>query len=180
MSRPVLITSFAPWRAHQRSNASDDLLLTLQRQQQLPNHAVLLRHLPVHSQLAPCQVISKIMTTCPAVVVCCGMAEGRSLLTLEKVGRQGQRSLKTTLNLRQVSAGTHWTTISHHAGNYVCNDLYYQVLAFTHRCPWNVESLFIHVPVLTTQNMPWIVADFLIILSQLQVMTQWSNLLKAA
>ncbi len=47
----LLLTSFAPWKAHQSTNASDDLIALLSARQQLPPNTRLIRHLPVHVQL---------------------------------------------------------------------------------------------------------------------------------
>jgi len=163
----LLVTSFAPWKAHQSTNASDDLIALLQTRQQLPSNTSLMRHLPVHFQLAPCQVLAAILKQRPSAVVCCGMAEGRSLLNLERYAhRQGHR-LETSLDLQQLSKPTQWTEISHDAGDYVCNALYYQLLAYTqkHRLP--IHCLFVHVPPLTRYNREPLTRDLTVVLSQL-------------
>ena len=165
---PLLVTSFAPWRAHQPSNASDDLIGLLQSKNQIPADTVLIRHLPVHFQLAPCQVISAMVKVRPRVVVCCGMAEQRSLLTLEKYGRQEDHVYQTHLNLTQLYTGTRWTKISDDAGTYVCNHLYYQLLAYIQKHRWPIQCLFVHVPPITKHNREFLVYDFALILSRLK------------
>ena len=169
---PLLLTSFAPWRAHQHSNASDDLIGLLQSRNQIPAGTVLIRHLPVHFQLAPCQVISTMVKVHPAVVVCCGMAEQRSLLTLERYARQEGHCHQTTLNLTQLRTGTQYTEISDDAGTYVCNHLYYRLLGYVQKHQWPIQCLFVHVPPITEHNHEFLVHDFALMLSRLQVFTK--------
>lgn len=165
---PILLTSFAPWRAHQHSNTSDDLIALLASRNRLPKGTVLMRHLPVHFQLAPCTVKAAIAKNRPAVVVCCGMAEKRSLLTLERYGHGKGERLETRLDLTALRSDTHWTTISHDAGRYVCNALYYQVLSYLASSDAATQGLFIHVPLLTDYNRELIVRDFAVILSRIR------------
>ncbi len=181
MPAPILLTSFAPWQAHQRSNAADDLILRLMQRRGLPSNVVVLRHLPVHWQLAPCQVIAKAIAIRAAAIVCCGMAERRSLLTVEQCARLGRQTRATTLDLQQLIAGTRCTDISQYAGRYVCNHLYYQILRFDQECsPWPMPGLFIHVPVLQPSTEPWLAEDLQLILKKLQVLATTKTLASAA
>ena len=163
----LLLTSFATWKAHQITNASDDLVGLLQTRQQLPVNTLVIRHLPVHFQLAPCQVLSAIVKQRPTIVVCCGMAEQRSLLNLERYAHHQSQRLETSVNLQQLCQETQWTAVSHDAGNYVCNDLYFRLLTYikNHRSP--IRCLFIHVPPLTPYNREPIIHDVTMILSRL-------------
>lgn len=176
----LLLTSFAPWRAHQLSNTSDDIIALLQSRNQLPKNSQLIRHLPVHYQLAPCQVISAMLKTHPRVVVCCGMAEKRLLLNLEQYAQWDGKFLETSLNLYELCADTQWTRVSHDAGTYVCNYLYYQLLAHVHKHRWPIQCLFVHVPLLTRENRELIARDFALILSRLQTIQNRSLELIAA
>ncbi|MEO1095891.1 MAG: peptidase C15 [Cyanobacteria bacterium J06638_28] len=166
----LLLTSFAPWRAHQLSNTSDDLLALLQSRGQIPEDTVLLRQLPVHFQLAPTEVISTLVTAKPAVVVCCGMAETRTHLTLERYGRFEGEHLATSLDLTQLAAGTYWTDISEDAGDYVCNYLYFRLLAYIQKSNLPTYGLFVHVPLLTPENQELIAYDLALMLRQLKTM----------
>lgn len=167
----LLLTSFAPWRAHQLSNTSDDLLALLQSQGQIPEDAVLLRQLPVHFQLAPTEVIANLVTAKPAIVVCCGMAETRTHLTLERYGRLEGQCLTTSLDLPKLAIGTYWTDISEDAGDYVCNYLYFRLLTYIQENNLSTSGLFVHVPLLTQENQAWVAHDFALILKRLQTMT---------
>lgn len=164
---PLLLTSFATWEAHQRSNTSDDLIGLLQASGQLPATTQLMRHLPVDFQLAPLQVIAAMVRLRPAVVVCCGMAEGRSLLTLEKFGRRSGQVQATDLNLVQLCEGTAYTALSQDAGSYVCNHLYYEILAFIQKHSLSVHCLFVHVPLITDHNRERLIRDFALMVSRL-------------
>lgn len=163
----LLLTSFAPWKAHQSTNASDDLVELLQAQGKLPEETVLIRHLPVHSQLAPSQVLSGIFRLQPSVVVCCGMAEKRAVLSLERYARTRERILETSVDLQWLCQETQWTMVSHDAGDYVCNDLYYQILAHIQKHDLSIKCVFIHVPLLKDYNCRPIIRDLAIILERL-------------
>ena len=133
----------------------------------LPPEAVVLRKLPVNFQLAPTQVIAKIFELRPRFVVCCGMAESRNQLSLELQGTCNQQVLKTSINLKNLMVGAQITTISHSAGDFVCNHLYFKVLDFLNRAHWPCECVFIHVPPLTEANGQPIQADFQLMLDRL-------------
>ena len=166
-SAPILLTSFAPWRASQPSNSSDDLLIQSQRTGVLPPEAVILHKLPVNFQLAPTQVIAKIFELRPRYVVCCGMAESRNQLNLELQGTCNQRVLKTSINLKRLMMGAQITEVSHSAGDFVCNHLYFKVLDFLNHANWPCECVFVHVPRLTKANWQPIQSDFQLMLDRL-------------
>jgi pyroglutamyl-peptidase len=169
--RPILLTSFQPWKARQPDNSSDQLLADLQQKQALPTNVICLRRLPVSFELAPISVISEIYAHRPKLVICCGMAESRLHLSIEQWGRQGEQELATQIDLRPLVADTICTAISQDAGKYVCNHLYYQVLQCSNRRKQSPKlsfhALFVHVPVLTSINHPVVVFDFLRILYRL-------------
>ncbi|MBD2260208.1 peptidase C15 [Pseudanabaena sp. FACHB-2040] len=165
----ILLTSFAPWKADQRSNSSDDLLVSLQQRQELPDNALLMRQVPVNFHLAPCHIIAKLVELRPAVLICCGMAEKRHCLSLELNGRYEDKTLKTALNLPELIAGTRLTEISHCAGTYVCNHLYFKVLEFIQRTRCSTQAIFIHVPPLNPLNQEFVAADFTLILQRLSL-----------
>ena len=167
INAPILLTSFAPWRASQLSNSSDDLLRQCQKTGILPPKTVVIRKLPVNFQLAHMQVIAKIFELRPRFVMCCGMVESRNQLTLEAQGVCNQRTLKTSINLKHLMADAHITQISHSAGNFVCNHLYFKVLDFLNHVNWPCECVFIHVPPLTQANRQPIQSDFQLILNRL-------------
>jgi pyroglutamyl-peptidase len=163
----MLLTTFAPWRAHQPSNAADDLIAVLQHQQVLPPQAVVMRHIPVSFELAPIRVLAKVVELKPETVVCCGMAEGRTHLNLERYGRRESLAISTQLPLDALMTDTHLTTISDCAGTYVCNHLYYRVLGAIADYPWPVQALFVHIPPLTPATQPLLASDLALILQRL-------------
>lgn len=158
----ILITSFTTWLDHHRSNASDDLIEAIV--DRAPPNCSFLRQLPVDFELAPKIAIAKINELQPDLTICCGMAESRQKLSLESNGKFQSNILRSRLDLNQLIESTAITEISHDAGNFVCNYLYYQVLK--HCEEMNQQGLFIHVPVLTSSNHALIVEDFLTILKQ--------------
>ena len=167
-----MITSFQTWRTYQRSNSSDDLIAELHRTGKLPADAHWLRQVPVNFQLAPMQVISEIQRLRPRLIICCGMAESRSYLSLERQAKAAEQTLQTSMDLSALMVETTLTEISEDAGNYVCNHLYYSVLDFIKQADWQMASLFVHVPVLNQENRPFILRDFVVIA---QKMSQLSN-----
>ncbi|MBW4690787.1 MAG: peptidase C15 [Lyngbya sp. HA4199-MV5] len=170
MPTKLLLTSFDIWKAHHRSNASDDLLNILIEQALLATldaEITLLQKLPVDFQRAPQAVIAQLDALQPDVVVCCGMAETRSHLTIESNGKHQARTLQTTVDIDRLVDGLAMTHISHDAGAFVCNDLYYSVLKHIADRRLACQCLFVHVPVLNEVNREPIMKDFLTILRSL-------------
>ena len=168
MSRKTLLTSFDTWLPHQKSNSSDDLLTELLKIDSVSISLHLLRKLPVDFQLAPSQVISKINQLQPDIIVCCGMAEARKKLTIESNAKNEGEILKTTFDIDHLVAGLSITEISHDAGWFVCNRLYYLILQYISDRNLKQQCLFVHVPILTQENLGQIVTDFLLILQKIK------------
>jgi pyroglutamyl-peptidase len=167
MSKTTLLTSFRTWQEHQRSNASDDLLSQMLERVEPTSQLHLLRQLPVDFQLAPELVIAQINQLQPEWVLCCGMAESRTRLSLEARAIAGNQTLTTTVNLDALVYQLEMTEISEDAGRYVCNYLYYRVLQHLHRQDYPCQCIFVHVPILTTQNRESVLADFLVLLHRI-------------
>ncbi len=169
---PVLITSFRTWRVHQRSNSSHDLVADLHTSGRLPADSVWLSQVPVSFAIAPIQVITEVARLRPRVVICCGMAENRPLLSIERQAKVPRQSLptavlKTSAKVSALLRGTVLSEISDDAGNYVCNHLYYSVLKFIDQVNWPTVAIFIHVPLLNLANKKLILDDFVAIATQL-------------
>ncbi len=158
MSNRLLITSFDIWEAHHISNASDDLLAMMG--DRLPPETHVLRKLPVDFQVAPAAVIAAMATLQPDIVLCCGMAESRTTLTLEANGKCQEDVRPTAIALSQLLPQLPHTHISHDAGNFVCNHLYYTILQHIHQQRLASHCLFLHVPLLTAARQASIVSDF--------------------
>jgi pyroglutamyl-peptidase len=108
------------------------------------------------------------------------MAEQRSLLNLERYAHHQGHRWETSIDLPQLCANTQWTEISHDAGDYVCNDLYYRLLAYVNQHHLPIHCLFVHVPLLTQYNREPLVHDLAMMLSRLSQMRQERPQLKAA
>ena len=174
MTHTILLTSFTTWIPHQSSNSSDDLLVAVQSQGKLPPHCHLLRQLPVATQPAFDQVRAAMDQYHPDIIVCCGMAESRSRLNLERCARQthparqAHHTLQTSFDLPKIcqTLSLPNTDISDDAGDFVCNDLYYALLHHLAESAPGVQGaaggqgLFVHVPPLTEENGVAIVTDF--------------------
>lgn len=172
----------------------------------LSTSLTLLRQLPVNVPEASRRVIAKIEELQPDGIICCGMAESRTKLTVEScatcgyasyrgslysyclymcrfLGLKGlqyflqgllaistqsdSRLIKTSVDLEKLVAGLAGTEISHDAGKFVCEGLYYQVLKYLRERKLNISCIFVHVPVLTPDNLPGIVADFQLIIKEM-------------
>ncbi|HBB33553.1 MAG TPA: hypothetical protein DDZ80_31480 [Cyanobacteria bacterium UBA8803] len=75
--------------------------------------------------------------------------------------------LKTSVDLETLVADLAVTEISHDAGKFVCEGLYYQVLKYLRDRHLNINCIFVHVPVLTPHNSPHILSDFHLIIQKM-------------
>ncbi len=175
MSCQLLVTSFTTWKAHHRSNSSDDLLGAIASRDlqgvvssQFPgSHTYFLRKVAVNFELAPRQVISMVDLLTPEIVICCGMVENRNILTVESTGKFQDETIETEIDPDHLIQGTIATQISHDAGDFVCNHLYYSVLKHLKNGNFKSQCIFVHVPMLNEQNFGAIVEDFLILIDRL-------------
>jgi pyroglutamyl-peptidase len=186
MTIKILLTSFQTWLPHQESNSSDDLLSHIEELEFPGISLTFLRQLPVDVDGAKGFAIAKIEEIQPDAIICCGMAESRTILTVESGANSYYRSssldattlaeiesksdgvlLKTSVNLEQLVTGLAVTEISHDPGKFVCEGLYYQILHYlrylgqakpSHNL--NISCIFVHVPILTPDNLADIVKDF--------------------
>ncbi len=169
MTTKFLLTSFNTWQHHQKSNSSDDLLAQVSQMKSLPYSMTYLRKLPVDFQLAPNLVIAQINKLQPDTIICCGMAESRKKLTVESCACHNNKILKTAVNLEHLIADLPTTKISHNAGKFVCESLYYAVLKHLADSQLSTKCIFVHIPILTPENTNQILADFLLILNRLTI-----------
>ena len=167
MKKSILLTSFDTWLSEQKSNSSDDLLVKVSRLNSLPYDLTFLRQLRVDVQLASFRVIEKIHQLQPDCIICCGMARRRTLLSVEVGASCGEIVLQTTVDLEKLVAGAKAVEISHDCGKFVCEGLYYSVLDELRQRQLTTPCIFVHVPILTEENLPLILDDFLLIIHRL-------------
>ncbi|MEC4817452.1 MAG: peptidase C15 [Scytonema sp. PMC 1069.18] len=170
MQKRILLTSFDIWLPHHQSNSSDDLLAEVERLDSLPYTLTLLRRLPVDVQLASFRVREKIQEIQPDAIACCGMAQKRKLLNVEVGASCGESRLQTTVDLDELVKGATAVEISHDCGKFVCEGLYYSVLDELRQRQLRTPCIFIHVPILTEENSPLILDDFLLIIHRLALL----------
>jgi len=169
MNNTILITSFSTWKSHHITNSSDDLLHLLSEREVGPFN--FLRKLPVEFELAPQHVITKFNELRPKVLICCGMAEERTKLNIESRAVLDEQILQTRVDLDKLTTDLLMTEISHDAGQFVCNTLYYKTLEHLSSQEESYHSIFVHVPVITEENKNLLVADFISIIERLSVMS---------
>ena len=173
---PILITSFQPWRAHQASNSSDDLILALHADGQLPHNSIWIRNVPVSFELAPIRVISALCQYRPRAIICCGMTENRPHLSIEQQAKHAEKTLYTSIDLQRLLKHTQLSEISYDAGSYVCNALYYSVLESIQAHNLPTAAIFAHIPILRGACKRLVQDDFLSITQQLASITQMGAL----
>lgn len=159
----LLLTSFTTWLNHQKSNSSNDLLEMIERTN--IHDCYYLKQLPVEIEAASEKAIAIIQQIQPSAIICCGMAESRERLSIESNARCGGNCLHTVVNLPQLLSCLSHTSISHDAGQFVCEGLYYQILHYLRSPNSTIPCLFVHVPILTTNNQAAILQDFEAILN---------------
>jgi pyroglutamyl-peptidase len=175
MTKRFLLTSFATWLQNQKSNSSDDLLEAVSQLNFYPYDLNFLRKLPVDISQASHEVIAKIVNLQPEYILCCGMAAGRTQLSLETNARSSsvvwvndpEIILRPTLDLEKLVPDSLTIEISHDCGKFVCEGLYYSVLDYLLRSQISSRCIFVHVPILTEANLPAILEDFLLIIHRL-------------
>jgi pyroglutamyl-peptidase len=156
----ILLTSFDIWLPHHRSNASDDLLEAIFQLNFTAASLSFLRKLPVDRDRASKLAIDFIDRLQPDVIICCGMAESRQQLSIESNARCDREILKTSVDLEKLLDRLSATFISHDAGKFVCEGLYYQVLNYLSFKQLNSQCIFVHVPVLKESNEQEVIEDF--------------------
>ncbi|MEM6612531.1 MAG: peptidase C15 [Cyanobacteria bacterium P01_C01_bin.72] len=168
----ILLTSFQTWLPHQKSNSSDDLLEISQKSNYVAvADLFFLRNLPVNIEQASHKVIKEVEHIQPEVVICCGMAEKRTKLTIESNASCANECLYTTVNLTDLVKTLKLTEVSHDAGKFVCEGLYYQLLKYIRTQRLSTYCIFVHVPLLSSnQAQQLIKQDFESIIDQLACM----------
>ncbi len=164
MSKKFLLTSFDTWLPHHKSNSADDLLIEIAKRVLLPHSLTFLRRLPVDVEQASRCAIAKIKEIQPDIIICCGMAESRTRLSVESNATYEDTVLKTGVDLEELVAGFAGIDISHDAGKFVCEGLYYEILKYLGENQPNSHCIFVHVPILTPKNVTDIRQCFLLTL----------------
>ncbi len=160
MKTKLLLTSFQTWLDRQTYNSSDRLLAMVEKWEFAETELVLLRQLPVDVELATQKAIAAIKSFQPQGIICCGMAESRQQLTIETNATCGDDCLYTQIDVNKLVRQLSHTSLSHDAGKFVCEGLYYQILNFLHLSYRELPCIFVHVPLLSAQNLPAIEGDF--------------------
>lgn len=163
----ILLTSFQPWLSHHRSNSSDDLLQQVEKYPSLDLDLIFLRQLPVDVHPASEMVLDAVQFHKPHGIICCGMAEQRTQLSIESCAFWHQDKQQTSVNLSQLVQNLSHTKISHNAGKFVCEGLYYHVLKHCNSLQSNPPCLFVHVPLLKPAYTELILQDFSLIVQHL-------------
>lgn len=84
--------------------------------------------------------------------------------------RSDSRLIRTSVNLEILLEGLSNTEISHEAGKFVCEGLYYEVLKYLRERNLEAPCIFVHVPILTPENLPAILGDFRLIIEKMSFM----------
>ncbi len=167
MKNSCLLTSFKTWLPHQKSNSSDDLLDDISTQIIPDLSRFFLRKLPVDITLASQKIIAEIDRNNFKTIICCGMAESRTNLTVESNATHLGEQIYSRVDLKDLVRDLTFTTISHDAGKFVCEGLYFQILNYIRQKQLSTSCIFVHIPILTTENKEIICSDFLAIVHKI-------------
>lgn len=165
--KKILLTSFTTWLPHQISNSSNDLLNEIAKLDYTSLSLNFIKLLPVDIELASKCVIAKVNEIAPDLIICCGMAERCHQLSIESNATKGNIVLKTNVDLEKLVNGIDRINISHDAGKFVCEGLYYSVLNHILAQKLKTNCIFVHVPILNENNFAAIVEDFGLILQRI-------------
>ena len=164
---PMLLTGFEPFDGAEKNPSWEAVCLV---PEEVAGHAVHKLRLPVTFDHAAEALRSAIDRIRPEIVICCGVAAGRKAVTPELVainyrharipdnaGRQcreqpidpvGPAAYMTRLPIHRmieaIGAAGVPAQLSLSAGAYVCNDVYYALLASEEEL--GHRGLFVHVP----------------------------------
>ncbi|ELS02075.1 hypothetical protein Xen7305DRAFT_00017860 [Xenococcus sp. PCC 7305] len=137
----------------------------IQKRNLLSASGYFLRQLPVDRVLASQKAIATIKRINPQGVICCGMAESRQNLTIESCANKDTKCLSTTVNLVDLMGNLAGTSISHDAGKFVCESLYFDILSYLQSAKPDLPCIFVHVPVFNSENTDLVLKDFESIIS---------------
>lgn len=170
----VLVTGFEPFN-NAKLNPSEQLALAL-KPDDVPGAQILTKVLPVVYGQAAEQLLALVEEHKPDVVICFGLAEGRTGITPErfavnmddasiadnaghlrtdqKIHPDGPVAFESTLPIKELVAAIRSegipAAVSLSAGTFVCNHIFYELqraLAQT-----EVQSGFVHVPLMTEMS----------------------------
>lgn len=154
-----------------RNLVSDDLLNEISQLNYKVASLTFLRKLPVDVNLAKDYAIAKINEIQPNSVICCGMAERRTKLSIESNATYENTVLKTLVNLPHLIDDSNFIEISHDAGKFVCEGFYYSILNYISERNLNINCIFVHVPILTKNNLSVILADFQKLIYKIKILS---------
>ncbi|WP_238346229.1 pyroglutamyl-peptidase I [Luteimonas saliphila] len=166
--RNVLLTGFAPFDGA-AGNPSWDAARVLDGEA-IAGHRVVARRLPVEFGVARDALRRAIRELRPALVLCTGLASGRSAISLERVAinvddaripdnagrqpvdvavvRRGPVAYFSTLPIKAMYAAIHEAgvavEVSQSAGTYVCNHVFYGLMHMSRGR--RMRAGFVHVP----------------------------------
>ena len=83
----------------------------------------------------------------------------RDRLAIESSAWHKNECLYSTINLSDLNQKLNVTEISHDAGKFVCEGLYYELLKYIQVESKNVDCIFVHVPRLEDSNVNLILKD---------------------
>ncbi|MEI7419269.1 MAG: pyroglutamyl-peptidase I [Actinomycetes bacterium] len=170
----VLVTGFEPFN-NAKLNPSEQLALAL-KPDDVPGAQILAKVLPVVYGEAAERLLALVAEHNPDVVICFGLAEGRTGITPERfavnmddasiadnsghlridqpIHPDGPLAFESTLPIKELVAAIRSegipATVSLTAGTFVCNHIFYELqraLADT-----SIQSGFVHVPLMTEMS----------------------------
>jgi pyroglutamyl-peptidase len=97
------------------------------------------------------------------------LASSTSTLPVESTNSP-ENILQPRVDLEKLLVGTAAVEISYNCGKFVCEGLYYSVLDYLHQSQLSIKCIFVHVPIFNPENLPKIIADFIVIINNLALL----------
>ncbi len=175
--KSILISAFEPFAGDSTNITEQVTRLIPDRIEDCEIHKIVL---PVVYGKCSLLLIDKVRQTSPLAVLSFGQATSRNLITPERYAKNVRRAripdnegnifsgekiegsgpdvLESTLDLKMLerallSANTVGASISHDAGEYVCNDLMYGMLYALKKEKENIKYAFVHLPTAPLQTL---------------------------
>ena len=171
----IIVTGFEPFHTN-NENPSQEIVRLLPRT--LKGHTIIPVELPVLYDKSFEVVENLIKTEKPDIVIHLGLAQGRKYITPERIAvniddtsisdndsvvRLGTKIKEDGLNayfstlpldkiVKRINLKGIPVKVSNHAGTYICNHLMYQTLYYVDKNNLDINSGFIHLPLMDEQN----------------------------
>lgn len=169
----ILVTGFEPFGGAQRNISAEVAECVGKRYD-----SVTAKVLPVSFRKAPAALLRAIKSAKPDIILMLGLASKRHEVNIEriainmmdsvkpdndgylpkneKINPRGREAYFTSFPVREIASKVEASgtaaAVSNSAGLYVCNSVYYSALQYAARSKRKVRALFVHLPLMDTDQ----------------------------